>query len=655
MSDFLPNIPPEFAQYAEDVLKKNGAKIGALVWNAAKKDFQSRDVFGSAKSNYIRFIREDIGVVQILGMRHGVNLEEIYIETRVLVNEEPFVANDELRESDSLRRGRRIQDKGSQDTLPVSRILNSGAKLRIMLLGDPGAGKSTSLRSIALSSIIDNDRIRSVKSSKFPIYIELRKYAAYIEDSKTTLDEYFFNNYSNPHFKDVMQRAMQSGDVIFLLDALDEVPESKHVLVAEMIRALTNAYSGCDFIVSSRIGSYRPVRGFSVYEIMDFNKTEREEYINLWFSQTIGEDRSKKLSEIIEREQGIGEITTNPLLLSLVCLLYSRDIEIPTHKSYLYDRCIQILIREWDTDRDFRRTSAISDITDDRKITILSELAHHFMLNHQRYFRIQDVVDITEEILDKYEVRDASARDFLNEVISHHGLVVKVGYEMYGFSHLTFQEYLAARYYVKNNKMREIVERFSENPRWKEVVVLAAGETNDIKTFINSMSISSIDPLDKLDVITSAISNRAIVAKEDRPRVTRKIIDITRAVLNVDGITTPEEAIRDKIIKDIADNEINAHVLDGDYTIYNLGAHSLSLLLNIYVMRARPWLRFSGIQGEGVIDEFMNRLFADNPVSIVHYFVHGARFEHQVRHYAVISNVSGIKTKDDILFADYYE
>ncbi len=48
---------------------------------------------------------------------------------------------------------------------------------------------------------------------------------------------------------------------------------------------------------------------------------------------------------------------------------------------------------------------------------------------------------------------------------------------MYGFLHLTFQEYLAAIYLVRDpdSAAAEILRRVNQ-PRWREVIILALGE-----------------------------------------------------------------------------------------------------------------------------------------------------------------------------------
>jgi hypothetical protein len=65
---------------------------------------------------------------------------------------------------------------------------------------------------------------------------------------------------------------------------------------------------------------------------------------------------------------------------------------------------------------------------------------------------------------------------FLTAVREHSGLYVEWGEGLYGFMHLTFQEYFAARQLVSSYERgrKEIFKRLHQ-PRWREPILLAVG------------------------------------------------------------------------------------------------------------------------------------------------------------------------------------
>jgi hypothetical protein len=65
---------------------------------------------------------------------------------------------------------------------------------------------------------------------------------------------------------------------------------------------------------------------------------------------------------------------------------------------------------------------------------------------------------------------------FLTEVWEHSGLYLERGEGLYGFMHLTFQEYFAARHLVSSSiRGREGILKRLHQPRWREPILLAVG------------------------------------------------------------------------------------------------------------------------------------------------------------------------------------
>jgi hypothetical protein len=66
--------------------------------------------------------------------------------------------------------------------------------------------------------------------------------------------------------------------------------------------------------------------------------------------------------------------------------------------------------------------------------------------------------------------------EFLEKVRQHSGLFVERGENLYGFMHLTFEEFFAARHMVRSVQQAraEILQRLHQ-PRWREPTLLAVG------------------------------------------------------------------------------------------------------------------------------------------------------------------------------------
>ncbi|MBE9595054.1 MAG: hypothetical protein IMF19_16435, partial [Proteobacteria bacterium] len=65
--------------------------------------------------------------------------------------------------------------------------------------------------------------------------------------------------------------------------------------------------------------------------------------------------------------------------------------------------------------------------------------------------------------------------DFVELIREQSGILTETGHQLFGFMHLTFEEYLAARYLAGKRKVLEVIGEKLHNPNWREVILLAAG------------------------------------------------------------------------------------------------------------------------------------------------------------------------------------
>lgn len=64
------------------------------------------------------------------------------------------------------------------------------------------------------------------------------------------------------------------------------------------------------------------------------------------------------------------------------------------------------------------------------------------------------------------------AEQFLETVRGKTGILVERGKQRYGFLHLTFEEYFAARELEKRKDRDDFIQAHLHHPRWREVIYL---------------------------------------------------------------------------------------------------------------------------------------------------------------------------------------
>ncbi|MBR8216276.1 NACHT domain-containing protein [Burkholderia vietnamiensis] len=82
---------------------------------------------------------------------------------------------------------------------------------------------------------------------------------------------------------------------------------------------------------------------------------------------------------------------------------------------------------------------------------------------------------------------DYDSTEVLKEIEAQHGLLVERAFRVYSFSHLTFQEFFAAKNITENTNRESplvLVDRHLLDTRWREVFILTTGLLAEADEFV---------------------------------------------------------------------------------------------------------------------------------------------------------------------------
>lgn len=271
-------------------------------------------------------------------------------------------------------------------------------------------------------------------------------------------------------------------------------------MARELLNEARYAHVGNLFVVTSRIAGYHfaGVPGdFEHYTIRRMSLEDIKLFLEKWCPAV--ERRIAEAPEVAQVEQrarreidgilkaidttpGVRRMAENPLLLRILAIIHRNEAHLPQRRVELYETATVTLLRDWHLERG-TKGAVIDDI---KAQSLLGPVALYIHENRASGFLSKSETErILSRILSRERGEDPenpsletkeAVRNFIETVRQHSGLFVERGEGLYGFMHLTFQEYYTARQLVSSSgrARQQILERL-HLPRWREPILLAVG------------------------------------------------------------------------------------------------------------------------------------------------------------------------------------
>jgi predicted NACHT family NTPase len=323
-----------------DVITDSGKKGGESLishWMNLDVGKSLEDVIFKTAGKYTENYTERHGKLKVLGMRESVKLDEIFTTVQLLGEDEvqQFTTIDNLEKlyRESGQRLRRYDSKERQNGISVA-----SQKQFLMVLGAPGAGKSTFLRKIGLECF--KGKKSNFKHQTIPVLLELRNFTESKIDLKALI-EAEFATCGFPKPQQFTESALNQGKLLILLDGLDEVTSANVNFVIDAIQDFVDRYNKNRYIASCRTALYRyNFKRFSDVILSEFDDEQIQQFINNWFRSE--EDKqvgtAARCWELLERPENKSakELAHTPLLLTFLCLKYNKSQTFAINRSTLY-------------------------------------------------------------------------------------------------------------------------------------------------------------------------------------------------------------------------------------------------------------------------------------------------------------------------------
>jgi len=384
---------------------------------------------------------------------------------------------------------------------------------RLVILGDPGCGKTTFLRWVAHCLAADRlgrdpgaaARYLGLAKVRLPILVPIADWVHYIEytksqkngptlpDSAEWLPAYLGARASENRQRldaDDFLRLLDSGEALILLDGLDEAPDRlQRERAVRRIEHLAQAWPDCPLVVTSRPAAYRDravLAGFVNTTIDALDPAAIEGFLARW-SRALFPERPERaaahhqeLAAALASRREIRLLARNTVMLTALAVVHWNDKRLPEQRAEVYESIVRwlLLAREQRPGRE--RPERCRQLLADLALAMQADPQGRQVLVSRRW--------AAERIAHRFAAgADGNpidqAETFLAGEAIDNGIVVRRGHQL-RFWHLTFQEYLAAqalagRISAERNAL--LLDSGADSipaiyrPDWRETVLILGG------------------------------------------------------------------------------------------------------------------------------------------------------------------------------------
>lgn len=396
---------------------------------------------------------------------------------------------------------------------------------RVAFIGGPGTGKTTTLRWLALICAMSGNEGRLLRVANGlpaeplrPMYVRFRELADRILARnlqgvtwRASLVTDFIAAQLEAGLLDsaptrrealsIAQALLDSSQTVLLFDGLDEVADgATRDRLLDAVIDLLKAAPELRVISSWRPHALRrdlTTLDLQVFQPLPLNRVERRSFAYHWYAALrpmpagfSDEDalraRAEDLSRAAERLSELAEV---PLLYTIVALVHLGGSGLPVQRSVLYERATRAMLGHWEQDKTGRALDpknveqrGLNDIllTEDPLRRVVSYLAYVAQCEEKRAEISTGLAQsvlcsaLSKEPIFTPERVNLAAQALVESLLERYGLLQERAPGVLAFAHLTFQEYMAARWLISQADFGiEQLARLAEDDRQAEVVRFA--------------------------------------------------------------------------------------------------------------------------------------------------------------------------------------
>src|SRR5680860_26433 len=311
----------------------------------------------------------------------------------------------------------------------------------IVLLGQPGAGKTTSVKKLFVDYYHRKQDV--LKQFNHVLLIQLKNLGDKTFTEIDIIKEIFASagmfysldtqDGSREEKKiilyDLLIDFLESTGTLLILDGYDEVNSIKTQRnIIKCLRTLSVNISRSKFLITSRSADFDYyVDNTDEFEICALSVEQVENFIANWLRNK--DEVADLLSQL--KHSPYWDTAISPLNLAHLCALYERNKSIPEKPKSVYKKIILLLLEDWSNQHSVKRKSKYAGFTPDRKMDFLSRFAYELtVVCAEHTFSSGMTKMIYEVICEDYGLPRNESKYVIKEIESHSGIIMQTGVDL---------------------------------------------------------------------------------------------------------------------------------------------------------------------------------------------------------------------------------
>ncbi|MEB5932651.1 NACHT domain-containing protein [Pseudomonas mosselii] len=425
--------------------------IGAARLKAISKKFTRHRAIKKYKST----LKDECSSLIAIGRRNGFDIQDVYVEL-------------DLTKSDL--NSSSVSEAGNNVSL-------YGIKKSYVIVGGPGAGKSTTVKKIIL------DKLNFEKT--LPFLIRLREYNGYSSVEECLTEK--LREAGIPEPKQFLKDELEKGTTC-VLDGLDEVRPHLRDEICQHINAFYAKHfvdqQNSKLIVSCRKEAYRSIP-LDIPEILEVRPLTDEQIIRFAERWPLGYPKGKS-KDTFWRDLGsadkILQLARSPLLLIGGLMQYTESNQgIPEERFEYLKRVANWLVADWAT--------AQGHPPDPNRPVydrVLPKIAFQMQRDQISELKIERCISMLRDWLPAYGYNAEEAESIIESIATKTGILVREGGNNIVFAQFGLQEYFSSLETISTVSAVDI-SQLQPTSWWRETILLTVAQLRNPSELLDAL------------------------------------------------------------------------------------------------------------------------------------------------------------------------